>query len=133
MSAVGITRTGTTAADSPGGSAWSGAALAEKSWSCVSRFIARRPELESRSVSVLSWSASLFEKKRFAAVLINASVSPTETMALASTRTLIGAGVPPESTSAVWSVMSRSMLMTLLEIVVPVVSSGISLDLPGPR
>ena len=71
-----------------------GAVLAEKSWSCVSRLIARRPELESRSVSVLSWSASLFEKKRFAAVLISASVSPTETIALASTRTLIGRGVP---------------------------------------
>ena len=67
----------------------------------MSRFIARRPELESRSVSVLSWSASLFEKKRFAAVLINASESPTETIALASTRTLIGRGVPLSSTSAV--------------------------------
>ena len=31
-----------------------GVALAEKSWSCVSRLIARRPELDSRSVSVLS-------------------------------------------------------------------------------
>ena len=48
--------------------------------------MARRPELESRSVSVLIWSASLFEKKRFAAVLIRVSVSPTETMAHASTR-----------------------------------------------
>ena len=68
-----------------------------------------------------------------AAVLISTSESPTDTMALASTRTLIGRGVPLSSTSAVWSVMSRSTLITLLEIVVPVVSSGISFDLPGPR
>ena len=71
-----------------------GADLAEKSWSWVSRLIARRPELDSRSVSVLTWSASLLAKKRLAAVLISASVSPTDTMALASTRTLIGRGVP---------------------------------------
>src|SRR5258708_11750386 len=45
----------------------------------------------------------------------------------------MGRGVPLSSRSAVWSVMSRSTLMTLLEIVVPVVSSGISFDFPGPR
>jgi hypothetical protein len=65
--------------------------------------------------------------------LIIASESPTETIALASTRILIGRGTPSSPTSAVWSVMSRSMLMTLLEIVVPVVSNGISFDFPGPR
>src|SRR5262249_10575656 len=61
------------------------------------------------------------------------SLSPTDTIALASTRTLMGRGVPESSMSAVWSVMSRSTLMTLLEIVVPVVKSGISLLLPRPR
>src|SRR5207244_13579822 len=60
-------------------------------------------------------SASLFEKNRFAAVLISASESPTDTIALASTRTLIGRGVPLSSMSAVWSVISRSMLMTRSE------------------
>ena len=95
--------------------------------------MARRPELDSRSVSVLSWSPSLLEKKRLAAVRISTSLSPTETIALARTRTLIGRGVPVSSMSAVWSVMSRSTLITLLEIVVPVVSNGISFDLPGPR
>src|SRR4051812_37528842 len=54
-------------------------------------------------------------------------------MAEARMRTLIGRGVPVSSRSAVWSVMSRSTLMTLLEIVVAVVSSGNSFDLPGPR
>ena len=82
---------------------------------------------------MLIWSASGLAKYRLAAVLIMRSLSPTETIALASTRILIGRGTPLSSTSAVWSVMSRSTLMTLLEIVVPVVSSGISLDLPGPR
>ncbi len=38
-------------------------------------------------------------------------MSPTETIALASTRTLIGCGVPFSSRSAVWSVMSRSTLI----------------------
>jgi hypothetical protein len=41
-----------------------------------------------------------FEKKRLAAVLISTSESPTDTMALASTRTLMGRGVPTSSTSA---------------------------------
>jgi hypothetical protein len=68
-----------------------------------------------------------------AAVLIIVSESPTDTIALASTRTLIGRGVPASSMSAVWSVMSRSTLITLLEIVVPVVKRGISFDFPGPR
>src|ERR1041385_4053747 len=95
--------------------------------------MARRPELERRSVRVESWSPSPFEKNRFAAVLITSSLSPTDTIAEASTRTLMGRGVPSPSRSAVWSVMSRSTLMTLLEIVVPVVRRGISLDLPGPR
>ena len=67
------------------------------------------------------------------AVLIIESLSPTDTIALARTRTLIGRGIPLSSTSAVWSVMSRSTLITLLEMVVPVVSRGISFDLPGPR
>src|ERR1041385_4143021 len=95
--------------------------------------MARRPELERRSVRVLSWSPSPFEKNRFAAVLIISSLSPTETIAEARTRALTGLGVPSASRSAVWSVISRSTLMTLLEIVVPVVRSGISFDLPGPR
>ena len=84
---------------------------------------------------MFTWSASLFEKKRFAAVLIIASLSPTDTIALASTRTLIGRGLPLSSMSAVWSVMSRSTLMTLLEIVVPVVARGSVLgvlDLDSP-
>jgi len=107
--------------------------FAENSWSWVNRLMARRPELVSRSVSVLICSSSDFAKKRLAAVLIIVSESPTETMALARTRTLIGRGVPDSSTSAVWSVMSRSTLITLLESVVPVVSNGISFDFPGPR
>ncbi len=115
------------------GSTLAGAVLAEKSWSWVSRLMARRPELDSRSVMVFSWSDSGLAKYRLAAVLIIVSVSPTDTMALASTRILIGRGVPFSSMSAVWSVMSRSTLITLLEIVVPVVNNGSSLDLPGPR
>src|SRR5215212_7880441 len=95
--------------DVPGASTRDGP-LAEKSWSCVSRLIARRPELESKSVIVFIWSASGLAKKRFAAVLMSWSVSPTETIALARTRTLIGCGVPFSSRSAVWSVMSRSTL-----------------------
>src|SRR4051794_34261911 len=35
--------------------------------------------------------------------------------------------------SAVWSEISRSMLMALEGIVVPVVNRGTSMDLPGPR
>jgi len=73
------------------------------------------------------------EKNLLAAVLIIVSVSPTETIALARMRTLIGCGVPFRSRSAVWSVMSRSTLIALLDNVVPVVSSGTSFDLPGPR
>src|SRR5882672_11701316 len=57
---------------------------------------------------MFAWSAESLEKKRFAAVLIRVSVSPTETIALARIRTLIGCGVPLRSRSAVWSVMSRS-------------------------
>jgi hypothetical protein len=133
-SGAGTAFTGS-APEGPGRSARDaeGVARAEKSWSWVSRLMARRPELDSRSVRVLIWSASRLEKKRLAAVLTRMSVSPTETIALASTRTLIGRGVPFSSTSAVWSVMSRSTLITLLEIVVPMVRSGISFDLPGPR
>ena len=82
---------------------------------------------------MLSCSSCGLGKKRFAAVLIIGSLSPTDTMALASTRTLMGCGTPFWSRSAVWSVMSRSTLMALLEMVVPVVKSGISLLLPGPR
>src|SRR3712207_9021716 len=41
----------------------------------------------------------------------------------------MGCGTPFASRSAVWSVMSRSTLMALLEMVVPVVKSGISFDL----
>ena len=82
---------------------------------------------------MFSWSAASLEKKRFAAVLISVSVSPTETIALARMRTFIGWGVPLRSRSAVWSVMSRSTLIALLESVVPVVRSGTSFDFPGPR
>jgi hypothetical protein len=38
----------------PAGSTLTGAVFAEKSWSWVSRLMARRPELESRSVSVFT-------------------------------------------------------------------------------
>ena len=110
-----------------------GAVLALNSWSCVSRLMARRPELLSRSMRMLICSSSGLLKKRLAAVLIISSESPTETMALASTRTLMGCGTPRSSRSAVWSVMSRSTLMALLLSVVPVVSRGTSQLLPGPR
>jgi hypothetical protein len=51
MSALGVGGATAVTADRPAGSARDGP-LAEKSWSCVSRLIARRPELESRSVIV---------------------------------------------------------------------------------
>ena len=73
-----------------------------------------------------SWSSSGRAKKRLAAVFVRVSVSPTLTMAPASTRTLMGRGVPASSRSAVWSVMSRSTLMALLEMLVPLVSRGSS-------
>ncbi len=110
-----------------------GALLAEKSWSCVSKFTARRPDEESRSVNVESCSSSGLAKYRLAAVRVSVSVSPTLTIALARMRTLMGCGVPSGPRSAVWSVMSRSTLMALLERVVPLVSSGTSTLLPGPR
>ncbi|MBI3721672.1 MAG: hypothetical protein HY248_03890 [Fimbriimonas ginsengisoli] len=59
-------------------------------------------------------------------------LSPTLTIALASTRTLIGLGCPVRSTSAVWSAMSRSMLIALEGSVAQVVSSGASHALHGP-
>ena len=133
LSSVSWLASRVTACVATGGSTRVGVVLALNSWSCVSRLMARRPADESRSLRIAIWSFSGLEKKRLAAVLIRLSESPTLTMALASTRTLIGRGTPVSSMSAVWSVMSRSTLMALLDSVVPVVSSGTSSDLPGPR
>ena len=105
-------------------------ALNSSSW--CSRLIARRPVEVRRSVRVEFCTGTGIEKNRRAAVRIISFESPTETMALASTRTLMGRGWPLRSTSAVWSAMSRSMLIALLGMVAPVVKSGISFDLPGP-
>ncbi len=107
-------------------------ALAENNSSCFSKFTARRPAEVSRSVSVLSCSSSGLLKNLLAAVRIISSESPIDTMAEASTRTLIGFGMPLASTSAVWSAMSRSMLIARDGMVVPVVSNGTSIALPGP-
>ena len=49
VAATTAVRAGGAPADSAGRT---GVVFAEKSWSCVSRLIARRPELESKSVSV---------------------------------------------------------------------------------
>ena len=66
-------------------------ALNSSSW--WSRLIARRPVDVSRSVRVEVWTGIGIAKKRFAAVRIISFESPTETMALARTRTLIGRGL----------------------------------------
>jgi len=54
------------------------------------------------------------------------------TIADARTRTLIGFGTLWASRSAVWSLMSMSILMALLGMVVAVVMMGTSSALPGP-
>jgi len=107
-------------------------AFAENSSSWFSKLTARRPVDVRRSLSVAVCSAGGFEKNLFAAVVIISLESPTETIADAKTRTLIGFGCPLPSTSAVWSAMSRSMLIAFDGIVVPVVISGTSMALPGP-
>ena len=58
-----------------------GRVRALKSWSCLSRLMARRPAEESTSVSVESCSPPDLEKNLLAAVFTIASSSPTLTMA----------------------------------------------------
>src|SRR5438477_394523 len=57
--------------------------------------MARRPELVSRSVSVLICSSSDFAKKRLAAVLIIVSESPTEPSTDLRTDVRNRAAIPP--------------------------------------
>ena len=68
--------------------------LDENSSSWLSRLTARRPVDVSRSERVAVCSAWGLEKNLLAAVVIISLESPTETMAEASTRTLIGLGDP---------------------------------------
>jgi len=77
------------------------ATLPENSSSWLSRLTARRPVDVSRSERVAVCSPYGLEKNLLAAVVIIKLESPTETIADASTRTLIGLGLPFASISAV--------------------------------
>ncbi len=104
-----------------------------KSWSCLSRLMARLPADESTSVSVESCSMEGLEKNLLAEVFTIVSSSPTLTIAEARTVTFTGAGRPLTSTSAVWSVISMSTLMACAGITRTWVMTGTMRALHGPR